>query len=87
MISGLESPFHLLIILTIALLVLGPKRLPEAGRALGGAIRNFRESISPSAEEDAPAGEAGIPPPAPHGPASGEDHPPAGEARRQRRGA
>ena len=52
MIDGLLSPMHLLIILAIALIVLGPKRLPEAGRGLGSAIRGFKESISgPSADE------------------------------------
>jgi sec-independent protein translocase protein TatA len=46
MFAGLESPMHLLVILAIALIVLGPKRLPEAGRGLGSALRNFRESIA-----------------------------------------
>jgi len=46
MFAGLESPMHLLVILAIALLVLGPKRLPEAGRGLGSALRNFRQAVS-----------------------------------------
>lgn len=46
MFSGLESPFHLLIVLVIAILVLGPKRIPEVARALGSGIRNFRDSLS-----------------------------------------
>jgi sec-independent protein translocase protein TatA len=50
MFEGLLSPSHLLIILAIALIVLGPKRLPEAGRGLGEAIRGFKESIAPSHE-------------------------------------
>ncbi|MEA2253635.1 MAG: sec-independent protein translocase protein TatA [Solirubrobacteraceae bacterium] len=58
MLSGLESPMHLLVILAIALIVLGPKRLPEAGRGLGAAIRNFRESIASSHHDEEP------PPPA-----------------------
>ena len=45
MIEGLLSPMHLIIILAIALVVLGPKRLPDAGRGLGEAIRGFRESF------------------------------------------
>jgi sec-independent protein translocase protein TatA len=53
MFEGLLSPAHLLIILAIALIVLGPKRLPEAGRGLGEAIRGFRESIAPSSREPA----------------------------------
>ncbi|MEA2254756.1 MAG: sec-independent protein translocase protein TatA [Solirubrobacteraceae bacterium] len=54
MLSGLESPMHLLVILAIALIVLGPKRLPEAGRGLGAAIRNFRESIASSQHDEEP---------------------------------
>src|SRR4051812_5773126 len=46
MIENLVSPSHLLLILAVALLVLGPKRLPEAGRGLGSAIRGFKESLS-----------------------------------------
>jgi sec-independent protein translocase protein TatA len=46
MIGNILSPTHLLLILAVALIVLGPKRLPEAGRGLGSAIRGFRESLS-----------------------------------------
>jgi sec-independent protein translocase protein TatA len=52
MIEGLFSPLHLLIILVIALIVLGPKRLPEAGRGLGEAIRGFKETISGSHDQE-----------------------------------
>jgi sec-independent protein translocase protein TatA len=51
MIEGLFQPTHLIIILAIALLVLGPKRLPEAGRGLGEAIRGFRSSFEDSDEK------------------------------------
>jgi sec-independent protein translocase protein TatA len=51
-IDGLFSPSHLIIILVIALIVLGPKRLPEAGRGLGEAIRGFRESIKPDQRDE-----------------------------------
>ena len=44
--TGLESPTHLLIVLIVAVLVFGPKRLPEVGRSLGHGIRGFRESLS-----------------------------------------
>jgi len=57
MFEGLLSPMHLVIICVIALVVLGPKRLPEAGRGLGEALRGFRESISASptaTEQQAP---------------------------------
>ena len=39
------TPMHLLLILGIAVLILGPKRLPEAGEALGRALREFREAV------------------------------------------
>jgi sec-independent protein translocase protein TatA len=48
MIENILSPTHLLLILVVALLVLGPKRLPEAGRGLGSAIRGFKDSLSTS---------------------------------------
>jgi sec-independent protein translocase protein TatA len=41
--EGLFQPMHLLVILAIALLVFGPKRLPEIGKGLGGAIRGFKD--------------------------------------------
>jgi sec-independent protein translocase protein TatA len=45
-IQNILSPSHLLLILAVALIVLGPKRLPEAGRGLGSALRGFKESLS-----------------------------------------
>ncbi|GEM_PF-566688 len=45
MFSGLESPMHLLVVLIVAILVLGPKKLPEAARGLGSGIRQFKDSI------------------------------------------
>jgi sec-independent protein translocase protein TatA len=39
------QPTHLLLILVVALLVLGPKRLPEAGRSIGQGLMEFRASI------------------------------------------
>ncbi len=47
MLEGLLSPSHLIIILVIALVVLGPKRLPEAGKGIGEAMRGFKDAISP----------------------------------------
>ena len=40
------GPMELIIVLVIALLVLGPKRLPEAGRSLGRGMREFRDGIT-----------------------------------------
>ena len=45
MIGDILQPTHLLFVLVVALLVLGPKRLPEAGRALGRGIRDFRSAL------------------------------------------
>ncbi|MGD0931040.1 MAG: twin-arginine translocase TatA/TatE family subunit [Candidatus Korobacteraceae bacterium] len=45
MFEGLFQPMHLLVILFIALLVFGPKKLPELGRGLGDGIRSFKDSM------------------------------------------
>lgn len=46
MIGDIMQPTHLLFVLVIALLVLGPKRLPEVGRQLGKGLRDFRSAIN-----------------------------------------
>jgi sec-independent protein translocase protein TatA len=46
MIGNILSPTHLMIVLAIALLVLGPKRIPAAGRGLGEAMRNFKDALA-----------------------------------------
>jgi sec-independent protein translocase protein TatA len=40
------GPLELIVVLAIALIVLGPKRLPDAGRSLGRGLREFRDSVS-----------------------------------------
>lgn len=47
MVGNILTPTHLIIVIAVALLVLGPKRLPAAGRSLGQAIQGFKEAISP----------------------------------------
>lgn len=42
----LFTPVHLVIILVVALLIFGPKRLPEIGSGLGKTIKEFRKSMS-----------------------------------------
>ncbi len=49
---GIENPVHLIFIAVVALVVLGPKRLPELAKALGNGIREFREAVSTSAAEE-----------------------------------
>ncbi|MFL5866678.1 MAG: twin-arginine translocase TatA/TatE family subunit [Thermoleophilaceae bacterium] len=48
------GPLELLVVGIIALLVLGPKRLPEAARALGKGIREMKEALA-GEDEDAEA--------------------------------
>ncbi len=55
MLDNLFQPMHLLVILFIALLVFGPKKLPELGKSLGEGIRGFKDSMN--AKDDA-AGKA-----------------------------
>ena len=61
MFSGLLQPTHLIILLAVALIFLGPKRLPSAGRAIGQGLREFKDSINreppPLAEATATADE------------------------------
>jgi sec-independent protein translocase protein TatA len=52
---GIGVP-ELLVILVIALIVLGPKKLPEAGRAMGKGMREFKDSLNgDSRDDDKPA--------------------------------
>jgi sec-independent protein translocase protein TatA len=44
--EGLFQPMHLLVILGIALLVFGPKKIPELGKGLGEGIRDFKKAIN-----------------------------------------
>ena len=45
MFEGLFQPMHLLVIFFIALLVFGPKKLPELGKGLGEGIRALKEGM------------------------------------------
>jgi sec-independent protein translocase protein TatA len=60
MFDGLFQPMHLIVILFIALLVFGPKKLPELGKGLGDGIRSFKESMRNKEESLSPAGDATI---------------------------
>ncbi|MGO9956830.1 MAG: twin-arginine translocase TatA/TatE family subunit [Solirubrobacteraceae bacterium] len=46
MVGDILQPTHLLFVLVVALLVLGPKRLPEVGRTLGSGLRDFRAALN-----------------------------------------
>ena len=51
MFEGLLQPQHLLLILAVAVIFFGPKKLPELGQGLGKGIRSFRESMKAATEE------------------------------------
>jgi sec-independent protein translocase protein TatA len=52
MLEGLFQPMHLLVIFGIALLVFGPKKLPELGKGIGEGIRGFKAAMK---DEEKPA--------------------------------
>jgi sec-independent protein translocase protein TatA len=56
------GPLELAIVLIIALVVFGPKRLPELGRSLGRGIREFRGSLSGDREDRDEPPQREIPP-------------------------
>jgi len=58
MFEGLFQPMHLLVIFGIALLVFGPKKLPELGKGIGGGIRGFKSAMK---DEEKPAASASTP--------------------------
>jgi sec-independent protein translocase protein TatA len=43
---GLDNPVHILLLLLVALLLFGAKRLPEIGRSLGTGMRDFKTSLT-----------------------------------------
>ena len=46
------GPLELIVILAIALIVLGPKKLPEVGRSIGKGMREFKESLNGESERE-----------------------------------
>ena len=51
MFEGLFQPMHLLVIFGIALLVFGPRKLPELGKGIGEGIRGFKTAIQKEDEK------------------------------------
>ena len=46
------GPLELVIVLVIALIILGPKRLPEVGKSIGNGMREFKDAISGNSKHD-----------------------------------
>jgi sec-independent protein translocase protein TatA len=46
------GPMELIIVLAIALIVLGPKKLPEVGKSLGNGMREFKDSLQGGSDRD-----------------------------------
>jgi sec-independent protein translocase protein TatA len=53
MFEGLFQPMHLLVIAGLALLIFGPKKLPELGKGIGEGLRGFKAAINPTEEKPA----------------------------------
>ena len=51
MFEGLFQPMHLLVVFGIALLVFGPRKLPELGKGLGDGIRGFKAAIKEQSDQ------------------------------------
>jgi sec-independent protein translocase protein TatA len=64
MFEGLFQPMHLLVIFAIALLVFGPKKLPELGKGLGESIKGFKQALSGDSSPTPSSTETPVPPPA-----------------------
>jgi sec-independent protein translocase protein TatA len=58
--TGWTSPTHIILLLLIALLLFGAKRLPEIGRSLGSGMREFKDSVTNNGPSETPAQ---LPPP------------------------
>jgi sec-independent protein translocase protein TatA len=55
MFEGLFQPVHMLVVFGIALLVFGPKKLPELGKGLGESIRGFKAAMAAKEESESSA--------------------------------
>ncbi len=73
------GPLELIIVLAIALIVLGPGRLPEVGSAVGKTLREFRKAVSDVQEETSLEPRAQAQPS--HAPDTGEPHEPSSSDR------
>ncbi len=51
------GPMELIVVLVIALVIFGPKKLPDLGRSIGGGMREFKNSVTGDGREDLPPGD------------------------------
>ena len=49
--GGILQPWHIAVIVVVALVIFGPKKLPELGRGVGSGIRDFRKGLSGETDE------------------------------------
>ncbi len=49
------GPMELIVVLIVALIIFGPKKLPELGKSLGSGMRSFKDSVSGGDREELPA--------------------------------
>jgi sec-independent protein translocase protein TatA len=66
------TPVEIIVVLLIVLLIFGPKRLPDLGRSLGGAMREFKDSVTGKDKDELPPGEKADEKPEPVQSAAGE---------------
>lgn len=59
---GNIGPMEIVVVLIIALIVFGPKRLPELGRSLGKGIREFKGSVTGEIDDEEPPKRVDAPP-------------------------
>lgn len=52
MFDGIFQPTHLVLILVVVLIIFGPGKLPDVGKAMGKTIREFRRATSSAMEEE-----------------------------------
>jgi sec-independent protein translocase protein TatA len=57
-----QTPWHIVLLLLIALLLFGGKRLPEIGRSLGSGMREFKDAVTGHHDDETPDPQPELPP-------------------------